>query len=135
MFNYVEIYTDGACEPNPGQMGVGFFIVHGADTLCEYHASLGHGTSNIAEFSAAILALEKALSLGLTEEKIVLYSDSALLVNILNNKWKAKLPHLKELSGKAKRLMFQFQDLTVEWIERESNSHADNLSKIDMVGV
>lgn len=78
----VILYTDGACEPNPGRGGYGVVI------LCDNkRRELSGGfrltTNSRMEIYAAIAGL-RAL-----EEpcKVTLYSDSKYLVNTMNQGW------------------------------------------------
>jgi ribonuclease H / adenosylcobalamin/alpha-ribazole phosphatase len=49
---HVVIHTDGGCRPNPGPAGYGV-VIHGSDGrwLGEQCRSIGHATSNIAEYA------------------------------------------------------------------------------------
>lgn len=120
------IYTDGACFGNPGPMGIGIVIYRGRKKIKEISEYIGKGTNNIAEYTAVLRALEITKNLGESEVKI--RSDSLLLINQLNGKFKVKRPHLQELKAKideiAKGMIVKF-----EWVPREQNALADFLSK------
>lgn len=82
MLKKVEIYTDGACSGNPGvggYCGILFYknkelIVSGAEK---------ETTNNRMELTAVIQALSK-----LKERcEVDLYSDSAYVINAINNGW------------------------------------------------
>jgi ribonuclease HI len=78
----VEIYTDGACSGNPGVGGWCAILMYNG------HSKIVSGynkdtTNNRMEVFAAIQGLDT-----LKEPCIVnLYSDSAYLVNAINNNW------------------------------------------------
>ncbi|WHH56981.1 ribonuclease HI [Petroclostridium sp. X23] len=78
----ITIYTDGACSGNPGPGGWGAILMY------EQHQKEVSGferqtTNNRMELTAAIQALKM-----LKEPcNVVLHSDSAYLVNALNNGW------------------------------------------------
>lgn len=67
----IEVYTDGACSPNPGRGGWGA-IIRERDVERELSGSEPGTTNNRMEMMAAIVALE-SLDAG---SRIVLYTDS-----------------------------------------------------------
>lgn len=78
----VTIYTDGACSGNPGPGGWGAVLIYGQQ---EKRLSGGdkHTTNQRMEVTAAIRALQ-----ALKEPcRVLLYSDSAYLVNAFNRHW------------------------------------------------
>ncbi len=81
----IIIYTDGACSGNPGKGGWGTLLMYGSSTreLSGYDPAT---TNNRMELMAAIRGLE-----ALKEPcRVELYSDSAYLVNALNEGWLAR---------------------------------------------
>ena len=78
----VEIYTDGACSGNPGIGGwCAILMYNGHEKVVSGYNK--DTTNNRMEVFAAIQGLAQ-----LKEKCIVnLYSDSAYLVNAINNKW------------------------------------------------
>lgn len=78
----VEIYTDGACSGNPGVGGwCAILMYNGHEKVVSGYNK--DTTNNRMEVFAAIQGLAQ-----LKEKCIVnLYSDSAYLVNAINNKW------------------------------------------------
>src|SRR3989338_3686001 len=91
----ITIYTDGSCLGNPGPGGWAALIINDdKETVLKGHEP--HTTNNRMEMTAMIKALdwirEKS---GLSHEdlqnhKIVLHSDSNLLIQTLNSGWKRK---------------------------------------------
>lgn len=78
----VTIYTDGACSGNPGPGGYGAILIYN-DNEKEISGFDPKTTNNKMELMAAIKALKT-----LKEPcKVQLYSDSAYLVNAINNGW------------------------------------------------
>lgn len=78
----VEIYTDGACSGNPGDGGWGAILVYkGKEKILSGHEK--NTTNNRMELRAAIEGL-KALK---EPCRVKLYSDSAYLVNSINEGW------------------------------------------------
>jgi len=78
----VVIYTDGACEGNPGPGGYGVVIIH-AGHREELSGGFRLTTNNRMEIFAAIKGLE-----ALNEPcQVTLYSDSEYLVNAMTQGW------------------------------------------------
>jgi len=74
----VIIYTDGACEPNPGPGGIGVvLLVEGGEEQLSQGYRLT--TNNRMELSAAITGLEMVQGLA----PVTLYSDSKYLVDAI----------------------------------------------------
>ena len=72
----IEIYTDGACEPNPGPGGYGVGLLH-PRKRAEASGGIRLTTNNRMEILAAI----KGLELLKQPCKVALYSDSQYLVD------------------------------------------------------
>lgn len=88
----VEIYTDGACSPNPGRGGWGAVLECGDQSKeiwgpQENPESLEHETNNRMEIMAAIEAL-KALN---QPCDVTIYSDSQYLVNTMTLNWSRRV--------------------------------------------
>lgn len=78
----VKIYTDGACSGNPGPGGYAAILIYNGIEK-EIVGAEKNTTNNKMEMMAVLKALES-----LKEPcKVTLYSDSAYLVNSINNKW------------------------------------------------
>lgn len=80
----LKIYTDGACSGNPGAGGWAALLLYGTAKK-EISGFVHDTTNNRMELLAAIEGL-KAVKLR-SDLKIELYSDSAYLVNAVNQKW------------------------------------------------
>lgn len=119
-------YTDGACFGNPGKMGAGVVLVKEGKVLKEMSRHLGMGTNNIAEYTAVLIAVEEARKMG--AKGLTVRTDSKLLVSQLKGEFRVKAPHLRELLGKIRK-EGEGMALTFEWIPREKNERADELSK------
>ncbi|MEW5996452.1 MAG: ribonuclease HI family protein [Candidatus Micrarchaeota archaeon] len=119
-------YTDGCCLGNPGRMGAGIVLVHEGKVVKEISRHLGFGTNNEAEYKAVLIAVEEAGKLG--AKGLSVRSDSKLLVSQLKGEFRVKAPHLRELMGKIWKAG-EGMTLHFEWIPREENGRADELSK------
>ena len=80
--NNVTIYTDGACSGNPGAGGWGAILMHG-DRKKEFSGFEKETTNNRMELTAVIESLSKLKDVC----NVSLYSDSAYVVNAINNGW------------------------------------------------
>jgi ribonuclease HI len=79
---HVEIYTDGACDPNPGPGGYGVVLLH-PKKRAEASGGFRRTTNNRMEIYAAIRGLE-LLKLPC---QVTLYSDSKYLVDAMSAGW------------------------------------------------
>ena len=93
MADMVTINTDGACSGNPRKMGIGAVIKENGKILCEVSESIGHGTNNIAEYTAVVRAIEEAKKLGVKKAEV--RSDSLLIIKQLRGEYKVKEFHLR----------------------------------------
>ena len=78
----VAIYTDGACEPNPGPGGYGAVLIHGS-VRKELHGGFRLTTNNRMEIFAAIAGLEALKA----PCRVRLHSDSKYLVDAMAKGW------------------------------------------------
>jgi ribonuclease HI len=125
MADPIRIFIDGACQPNPGSMGLGVVVEwqgKAPTILSEYG---GEGTNNIAEYMALHLALEfiKTNAIRIVDIKC----DSALVVNQLKTKkpWQCNNILLIPFRDKALRRFAFLGSLgyvvSLEYIPRELN--------------
>jgi len=126
LFMELTIYTDGASRNNPGEAGAGIFILRDGEPFQQIARYLGTTTNNIAEYTAAIIALEQAVKLGAS--RVTLNADSELLVKQLNGQYKVKNEGLKPLHAKVKELIAKISSVEVRYIPREKNKEADALA-------
>ena len=137
----VALYFDGLCEPiNPGGVAAyGWCYERDGDLLATGRGAAASGplaTNNLAEWSALIEALkgfERALWIGgLTMSSqdcaLVVHGDSRLVCEQVAGKWKVRAVHLRPLCEKAQCLLPP--RARVEWVPRERNELADNLSRL-----
>jgi ribonuclease HI len=90
----VQIYCDGACEPNPGHAGSGIVVYRdGQLTELWYGLYNPNGTNNTAELNALHHALLMAESNIATGQSVRILSDSSYAINCISKwaeGWKAK---------------------------------------------
>jgi ribonuclease HI len=119
------INIDGGARGNPGPAAYAFVIVRDGQPPVEAAGCLGEATNNVAEYTALIKALERAIELG--GKRLVIRSDSELLVKQMNGQYRVKNPQLRVLHEQANRLTDQFASVTIRHVPREENTHADRL--------
>ena len=120
------IYSDGGARGNPGPAGIGcVFYDEYKKRVTEVSKYIGETTNNQAEYKAVITALETAKRLGAKEVKI--YSDSELVTQQLNQKYKIKNKDLAPLFVRIWNLSIGFKKVTYHHIYRELNKEADKL--------
>lgn len=120
------LHTDGASRGNPGASGIGVVLETGGRTY-ELSESIGTATNNVAEYTALIRGLEKALHVGVHD--LTVFIDSELLVKQLSGEYKVKDQKLKALYGEALTLKNEFRRISIRHVRREKNTRADALSK------
>src|SRR6266849_9908041 len=97
-----QVHIDGAARGNPGPAAFAFVIRHGDDPIVKENGCLGSTTNNLAEYTALVRALEHAARLG--ARRLLVHSDSELLVKQMNGEYRVKNDSLRELFDKAKEL-------------------------------
>jgi ribonuclease HI len=123
----VVLYCDGAARGNPGPAGAGAFITTSdGEVLAEIARGLGVTTNNVAEYTAAILGLERCRDLGATD--VLVRSDSLLLVQQLLGSYRVRTAHLKPLYERVRELASGFGRVRFEHVRRERNVEADRLA-------
>lgn len=121
------LMVDGASRGNPGEAGCGAVILdeNGA-VVKKLSCYLDRSTNIVAEYEGLLMGLEALLQLG--AKKIVVKSDSQLLVRQLNGEYRVKDEKLKVLFERAKSLLRQFESCRMVHFRREMNKLADRLA-------
>lgn len=120
------IHSDGASSGNPGAAGIGGVIKLEGNTH-EFSRYIGITTNNVAEYTALIEAVEKAIELGAEEAEV--FVDSELVERQINGIYKVRHENIKPLFEKAMALLKSLRRFSVKHIPRELNAEADALSK------
>jgi len=121
----LTIHIDGAARGNPGPAAFAYIIAEHGKQVIEEKGCLGDTTNNIAEYTALVRALERATQLG--AKRLIIHSDSELLVKQMNGQYKVKNEGLRPLFLQAKHLARKFDLVTLKHVPRAQNSHADQL--------
>lgn len=90
----IYLYTDGACSGNPGPGGLGTVAFVGDDIIMQNSVGYRLTTNNRMEILAVIHGLQGIkygdYLLAHEVDKIIVCSDSQLVVNTMTQGWKAK---------------------------------------------
>lgn len=140
-FSIINIFTDGASSGNPGVSGAAciFFDKNNKEFLRQ-NINLGINTNNYAEYSAILLAVKnieeleendffKDFKIDFRDIKFNFFSDSELMVNQLNKKYKISNDKLKILANEFfEKIKILDINYNIYHIPREKNSLADHLA-------
>ena len=132
------VFTDGGARPNPGPGGWGFVHVENGKIISQQHGHEKDTTNNRMELTALISALKSLPA----EAEILVFSDSELCVNTINqwakswekNGWKRKSGPIAnlELVKELYALSQQHPRVKLQWIKAHDgslwNEYADSLS-------
>lgn len=127
----VTMYSDGGSRGNPGEAGIGIYIVDSdGNAVKEVSQFIGIQTNNIAEYKALSRGLELALDMGVTDITCLL--DSELVVKQIMGEYKVKNEGLIPMYNMIIPLIRKFQHFQIQHIRRELNKKADALANIAM---
>ena len=98
-----RLFTDGGARGNPGPAAYAYVLEdEDGEVVAAHGEAIGVATNNVAEYSALIAGLEKAVELGVDELDVI--SDSELMVKQMRGEYRVKNDALRELSLRAGRL-------------------------------
>ena len=120
-----NIHTDGAARGNPGPAAFAFVIARDGQPPVEENGCLGETTNNVAEYAALVKALQRAKELG--GRRVVVHSDSELMVKQMRGQYRVKHAGLLPLYKEASDLVGAFDDVEFQHVRREQNKRADAL--------
>lgn len=128
----IIIYTDGGSRGNPGPAAAGIVFCNERNEIFKkFSEYLGELTNNEAEYQAVIFALKKFKQIFgkklAKNTEIELRSDSELLINQLNGKYKILDEKIQPLFLEVWNLKFDFRKIKFKLISREKNKEADRL--------
>lgn len=134
-------YVDGACEPvNPGGTGGwGFTIRDSQGVLLKE----GFGrmtaspqmTNNVAEYVSAGMAIKTYSELGLPGP-LLIRGDSKLVVMQMRGEWQVRQGAYVRVYHRVRALLERCSfEVRWEWVPREQNTRADELSKLALAEI
>ena len=121
--------VDGASRGNPGPASYAV-ILRGPDGAARFEVGkyIGRATNNVAEYYGLITALDYAAAQGI--DRLLVRSDSELLVRQMQGRYKVNSPDLRPLYERARKLAHGFAYFAIEHVRRELNREADELANI-----
>ncbi|MBO0462577.1 MULTISPECIES: ribonuclease HI family protein [unclassified Enterococcus] len=123
----LKVYIDASTKGNPGPSGGGILIVSDQQQE-QLSIPLSFGSNHQAEFEVFLKTLEILKNRQLTEEIILCYSDSKVLVSTIDKDHTSNkdfLPYLEKIQS----LLKDFSMLILQWIPESKNKGADNLAR------
>ena len=120
------LWTDGGARGNPGPAAFAYVVEAEDGTVLAAHGeAIGRATNNVAEYSAIVAGLRRAVELGVTN--LELRSDSELLVKQMRGEYRVKNADLKQLFLAASSAAREIASVTYTHVRREHNELADRL--------
>jgi ribonuclease HI len=119
------VEADGGSRGNPGTAGSGSVVIDAAtgEILAEVGRYLGVATNNVAEYTALLEGVKKALAID-PDAELHIRMDSKLVVEQMSGRWKIKHPDMADLAAQARQALTG-TPVKFEWIPRLQNSRAD----------
>lgn len=121
------VNIDGASRGNPGPSAIGIVIAKDNLRVTEHREFIGKKTNNEAEYAALKKALEIASKL---DNQVTILSDSQLVVNQRNSRYKVRSKKLKNISREISTLEGNFKNIVYKHIARVNNEYADSLANL-----
>jgi ribonuclease HI len=115
----MTLETDGASKGNPGPSGAGYVLSAGGRTVARGKEHLGVTTNNVAEYRAMIMGLEKARQLD--ARKVVVLTDSLLILRQIQGVYRVRKDHLKLLHGRCMDLISGLDDFSITYVPSSQN--------------
>jgi ribonuclease HI len=121
-----RLSTDGGARGNPGPAAYAYVLEAEDGTVLAAHGeAIGVATNNVAEYSALVAGLEKAIEMGVSDLEVI--SDSELMVKQMRGEYRVKNEALKDLSAAVSRLAREVGSVSYTAVRREQNKLADRL--------
>jgi ribonuclease HI len=126
----LHAFTDGASRGNPGESGIGIIVRDGSnEVLISLHGYIGTTTNNVAEYTALLTLLKKAAGMSCT--RLVVHSDSELMVRQVNGQYKVRDLVLKKYHQQVMAAIAGLPfAVELRHIPREENRDADKLANL-----
>jgi len=124
----LHAYIDGASRGNPGESGYGIVLKDERGRILHAEGGyIGVSTNNSAEYAALHRCLKRARSFRCS--KVVVHSDSELLVRQFSGGYKVRSSKLRRRLRQIRRLVDSLPfTVEVTYISREKNLDADRVA-------
>ena len=121
-----RLWTDGGARGNPGPAAFAYVLETDDGTVLDARGeAIGVATNNVAEYSALVAGLERAVEAGISEHEV--RSDSELMVKQMRGEYRVKNRDLQSLFLDASRAAREIGRVTYTHVRREHNELADRL--------
>ncbi|XP_039146852.1 uncharacterized protein LOC120284115 [Dioscorea cayenensis subsp. rotundata] len=122
-----KMFVDGASSSSGSRAGV--VLISPEGDILDYSLRFAFlSSNNIAEYEALIVGMRLAMQLQV--KRLMAHSDSQLVVQQFHGEYEAKEPIIRQYLHKVKTLSQEFEEFQLLQVNRNSNSHADALSKL-----
>lgn len=114
----LHCYTDGASRGNPGPSAYAYILVDDeGGIILQDSGYLGEGTNNSAEYHAVIESLKAASRY--TRGRVVVFSDSELVVRQINGTYRIRKDHLAVLYREVQEAASHFEGVEFKNVPRD----------------
>ena len=121
-----RLWTDGGARGNPGPAAFAYVLEAADGTVLDARGeAIGVATNNVAEYSALVAGLARAVEAGVRELEV--RSDSELMVKQMRGEYRVKNRDLQSLFLDASRAARAIEQVTYMHVRREHNELADRL--------
>ena len=121
-----RLWTDGGARGNPGPAAFAYVLEADDGTVLYARGeAIGVATNNVAEYSALVAGLARAVEAGVRELEV--RSDSELMVKQMRGEYRVKNRDLQSLFLDASRAARAIGQVTYMHVRREHNELADRL--------
>ena len=121
-----RLWTDGGARGNPGPAAFAYVLEAADGTVLDARGeAIGVATNNVAEYSALVAGLARAVEAGVRELEV--RSDSELMVKQMRGEYRVKNRDLQSLFLDASRAAREIGHVTCMHVRREHNELADRL--------
>jgi ribonuclease HI len=121
-----RLWTDGGARGNPGPAAFAYVLEADDGTVLDARGeAIGVATNNVAEYSALVAGLARAVEAGIAELDV--RSDSELMVKQMRGEYRVKNRDLQSLFLAASRAAREIGRVTYTHVRREHNELADRL--------
>jgi len=121
-----RLWTDGGARGNPGPAAFDYVLeAEDGKVLDARGEAIGVATNNVAEYSALVAGLGRAVEAGVRELEV--RSDSELMVKQMRGEYRVKNRDLQSLFLDASRAAREIGRVTYTHVRREHNELADRL--------
>ena len=121
-----QLWTDGGARGNPGPAAYAYVLEADDGTVLDARGeAIGVATNNVAEYTALVAGLRRAVEVGVDELEV--RSDSELMVKQMRGEYRVKNRDLQALFLEASRARTRGRRVSYVHVRREHNELADRL--------